>query len=92
MDLLGNELVLSGPGDVFYYLSEEALGPYELYEVELFAEPHAAFLKYSLSSVLLTTALLAAPRGICMENFATNHRLASIKLSCIVVFLSFVFE
>ena len=28
MDLLGNELILSGPGDVFDYLSEEALGPY----------------------------------------------------------------
>ena len=78
MDLLSNELVLSGPGDVFDYLTEEALGPYELNEVELFAEPHAALLEYSLSCVLLTTALLAAPRGICMEELATDYRLASI--------------
>ena len=85
-------MVLRGPGDVFNYRSEEALGPYERNEVKLLAETHAALLKYSLSSVLLTAALPAASRAIRMENFTTDHRLACIKLYHIVIFFGFIFE
>ena len=78
MDLLSYQLVLCRPRNVFDYLTEEALRPYESYKVELLAETHTAFLKYSLGSALLTTALPAAEWSICMENFSANHRLASI--------------
>ena len=92
MDLLSDELVLRGPGDVFDYRTEEALGSYERNEVKLLAETHAALLKYSLSSVLLTAALPAASRAIRMEKLTTDHRLACIKLYHIVIFFGFIFE
>ena len=92
MDLLGDELVLRRPRDVHDYLTEETLGSYERYKVELLAETHAAFLEYSLSNVFLTTALLAALRSVRMEKVTADYCLACVELHCVGISLGFIFE